>query len=323
MSNDQVTIKLETYFFFHGGNLCFWKWLPTSRDDALKFLVDSIRYEVYIDVGYSETFVNKPDLSEVGQSNTWIQALKVIVEFNTTSDVKKKVEEHNPPEELLSRIAHFFCILEDSIHDIIRNDLGQFWVSHPYHHPEEDERDILMGLRQRNPVTGKSEQFFYGGTIRLESRIPKEHEMIDKEKWEKLGKLIDRKYRSDLALVCLSNAYSLIREERNYRLALIEAVISLERAVFVHLAQYIPDEEKDKAHPFLNGESVKDAVNNLLPMVSQRLDIDAEAIKLCSDAIDVRNLIIHKTQFRCDQKRIEQYLDGIRFVVRKIVPHQM
>jgi hypothetical protein len=321
MTEEPHRIRLVSFFFFNDEEVGFWKWLPQSKEQSIKFTKDAIDYYVLIDTNYEGTFAFKPDLDKINLGNASVCALKVIVEFNVDSKTKEAIDRHDPPADLISKIAPFYCTLEDSIRDIIRNDLGQYWVPHPYHHPEESEREILGGLHFYDPTTKKMEKFLYGATIRLECPIPDEQVLIDEMKWKKIETLINENYRSDLSLVCLSNAFSLYLE-KNYRLALIEAVIALERALFKHLGQFIPENARVDAQPYLNGDSVTDAVNNLLPLVSERLAIDQASITMCSEAVNFRNQIIHQTRFRVDPNLVRQYLNCIRIIVRKIVPHQ-
>jgi hypothetical protein len=313
-------IKLVSFFFFDGAKLSFSEWLPQSKEQSIKFTKDDINYYIFVDENTPDTFKFKSNGGTVEFGNVR-GLLKVIVEFNVDAQTKDAIDRHDPPVELISRIAPVYCILEDSIRDIIRNDLGQYWIPHPYHHPEESERDILGGLHFYNTTTKKMEQFLYGATIRLECQIPDKQILIDEQKWEKIETLINENYRSDLALVCLSNAFSLF-QEKNYRLALIEAIISLERALFKHLPELIPETRRQSAQPYLNGDSVTEAVNNLLPLVSESLGIDQPSITMCSEAVNYRNQIIHQTRFRIDPNLVRQYLHCIRIVVRKIVPHQ-
>jgi len=174
--------------------LGFWKWLPQLKEQSIKFTKDAIDYYVFIDTNYEGTFTLKPDLDKINLGNAWVSALKVIVEFNVDSKTKEAIDRHDPPAELISKIAPFYCTLEDSIRDIIRNDLGQYWVPHPYHHPEESEREIFGGLHFYNPTTKKMEQFLYGATVRLECPIPDEQILIDEMKWKKIETLIDENY---------------------------------------------------------------------------------------------------------------------------------
>jgi hypothetical protein len=321
MIEKQHKIKLVSFIHFDEEELAFLKWLPQSKEQSIKLSKDAIDYYVFVDTNYMGTFFSTPNLDEI-KDNARVRALKIIVEFDVDSQTKEAIDRHDPPAELISRIAPVYCVLEDSIRDIIRNDLGQYWVPHPYHHPEESEQNILGGLHFFNPTTKKMEQFLYGAILRLECTIPDHQVLIDEIKWKKIETLIDENYRSDLALVCLSNAFSLYRE-KNYRLALIEAIIALDRALFKHLDQFIPEDSREIAQPYLNRDSVTDAVNNLLPLVSERLSIDQASITMCSEAVNYRNQIIHRTRFRIDPNLVRQYLNCIRIIVRKIVPHHL
>jgi len=314
-------INLVDFIFFKEGELAFWKWLPIKKSDAIKVTDGNVEFQVYVEPNYPGTFTFKSNLKGLSSGNHWVHALRVDVSFKVDVAVAKAINKMNPPSELIAKIAKSYRRLEDTLRDICRNDLGQWWLQHPKHDIEETDRDILGGMHVINSL-GRSRQFLTGAAIRLNSHIPKEKLLITQKHWKKLETLIVRGYRTDLALVCLANAESL-HHNQNYRIAMIEAVIALERAIFTFVRPSIPPQKLEKAEKYLKGDSVYDAAKNLLPLVAKNLNFNQKVIKDCCEAINKRNLIVHKTCFRLNPEEVKQYMCAINIVVRKLVPRQL
>lgn len=311
-------IDLVDFIFFKEGELGFWKWLPIGKSDAVKFTDGGVEFQVYVEPNYSETFTFKPNLKELSSSNHWVHALRVDVSFMVDDTVAGSIIRMNPPDELITKIAQPYRRLEYTLRDICRNDLGQWWLEHPKHDVEETDRDILGGMHVIDS-SGRSKQFLTGAAIRFKSLIPKEKLLITQKHWEKIETLLVEGYKTDLALVCLANAKFLCHNQ-NYRIAMIEAVIALERAIFKFIKPFIPPQKLEETKKYLSGESVHDAAENLLPLVDKKLNFNQKVIDDCCEAIKKRNLIVHRTMFKINPQKIEQYIYSINIVVRKLVP---
>jgi len=313
-------ISLVDFIFFEEGGLGYWKWLPICKSEALRFTDGFAAFHVYADPNYSETFTFLPDIQNISTGNHWIRALRVDVLFMVDPALEEAIMAKEPPEELITRIASSYRHLEDALRDICRNDLGQWWLEHPIHDPEETDRDLLGGMHVIDN-TGSSQQFPTGSAIRLKSQIPDEKLLITKEKWKTIEELIAQNYRTDVGLVCLANAEFLCHYQ-NYRLAIIEAVIALERAIFKYIGPYIPPKKRELLKERLSKNSVCDAAKELLPITIDKLGISNDTIYDCLEAINKRNLIVHKTCFRLQPSQVEQYIRAITTVVRKLIPHK-
>jgi len=157
-------VCLVDCIFFEKGELGFWKWLPIRKSEALKFTDGTITFHVYADPNYSETFTFLPDLQNISAGNYWVHALRVDVSFMVDHALERAIMSQEPPEELITRIASSYRHLENALRDICRNDLGQWWVKHPSHDPDETDRDLLGGMHVID-MKGNPLQFLTGATI--------------------------------------------------------------------------------------------------------------------------------------------------------------
>jgi len=237
MVKKKKKFRIFDFIFFEEGQLGFWRWLPISKSKAMRFKHGQLEFRVYVEPKYSETFIFEPDLAHLYKGNHWVRALKVDVIIPTSIKLEKAIYNMYPPTSLIRKIAHPYRVLINSLCDIVRNDLGQWWITHRQWHPSTSPRDVLGGMHYIDS-SGKSRQFLTRAAVNIKSRIPNKNELITKNRWKKIKQLINDQYRVDVAFVCLANAYYYYHRA-NYRVALIEAVIALERAIFKFVTKHL------------------------------------------------------------------------------------
>ncbi|MBA7514791.1 hypothetical protein ES705_06826 [subsurface metagenome] len=314
-------VKIYDFIFFENGSLGFWGWLPLGKANALKFRQNSLEFHVYVEPKYTETFHFTPDLSDLSNSNHWVRALKVDVYFDVTNNMLKAINRMNPPKMLIKKIAQAYRILNNSFRDIVRHDIGQWWTTHSFFRKSELPRDILGGMHIQCSHCDRSKQFLMGATVDFKSRIPRKGELISKRRWKKLEKLIGNQYRTDVALVCLANANAHYYSD-NFRIALLEGTIALERAIAEYLPRYISKSKLAFVEEILKKRSLRAAVKDLLPLIARKRKIENETVIDCYRAVEARNHVIHKTRFRLDPIDMKDYMKAINAVVKKLIPRQ-
>ena len=148
--------------------------------------------------------------------------------------------------------------------------------------------------------------------------MPNYNESIDENKWKKIQGLIINKYKSDLSFVCISNSKEYFWNG-NFRMALIEAVIALERALYNNLENYLDENDLVNCKHYFNNNSLTDIVKNVLPLAKDKLNISDNLIKVCLNAVNDRHLIVHKTCVNLNREKVKNYISTIDQIITKIV----
>ena len=303
-------------FFFPNTPFVFWRWLPIGIENALNVDIDGIKFKMCVDLKYKETSVTgeiKPQ--DVPTTSHWIQAFFIYLTVPVDDATEPKLFQMNPPEELIAKLASAIRKFEALLYGIVRNEIGQFWLSNSHEIDSLSDRETLINMEILNQE--KKWVQFCVGTIKAKSPIPRSDILINKERWFQFKNLIENNYKSDLSLVFFRNAEKYLRGD-NYRLAIVEACIALERAINVFIKDHLTSKRQSGLRSVINGNSLTKKVKMLLPELLPDDVIDDTVIQTCSDAVNLRNNIIHNSQVRNIELNTKKYLNGIKKILEKL-----
>jgi len=307
-------IKLRKYFFLES-SIAFFKWLPTLQNDILKITIDDITLEIFIEIKYKETSdFGVIEENKISMSNHWIKTLFIILNVPVDDASDNSFYELNPPPSILSKVVKTLRHFESSFYSIVRNDLGQYWLPNSHEIDSLKDEQILTNIQIFH--SGKWIQFCRD-IILGESNFPIPDIQINQERWYQLKELITNRYRCDLSLVFYRNAEYYLRH-KNFRVAMVEVCIALERAINTFIKNHMDEAAQMKLSPILNGNSLTDKVNELLPFLLPDDVIDNKVIDNCSDAVNLRNNIIHNSQVKIDKEKVSLYINEIKKILDKL-----
>lgn len=312
------SIRLRRYFFTDNP-FAFWRWLPDGLENALDITIQNVNFKMCVHLEYEETSDFKISPEDVPRGNHWIKAFLVYLTVPVEDDSDPNLYQMEPPDEVVSQVGSAIRQFEATLHGIVRNEIGQFWLHNSHKIDSLSDREILVNMQIMNPE-GEWAQFC-GGSISLKSPLPSSDELINQERWLHLKELLESNYKSDLSLVFFRNAQLHLRKD-NFRLAIVEACIALERAISIFIPNFIEDEVKEKYNLVLSSDSLSKKVKTLLPLLMDGLDINDETIKTCLQAVNMRNQVVHRSRVRLREKEIEDALQAIKKILDKLNPRK-
>ena len=209
-----------------------------------------------------------------------------------------------------------------------RDSKGQFWLSEHVYDPRQLVSDN-NGFDAR--VLIDDEQTFVRwcppGSIGLVSRCYGEERSVTKADWAELQLFFAANNSTEAIAEILSNAEQLI-EAGHRRSAIVEAVSALEAAVWRFA-------RKPKAAGLLSNTRVDlAALGNrvehlgfstsfsfLIPLLIPASDLTDEDIRVCRQAIDVRNNVVHNVQRDVEDNKVRKFVHRIRRVSNVLLGH--
>ena len=299
----------------HQSGIGFWCWLPYTQSDALVVEINGIQISLSVNIEHSGTSLHNIKIEDIPKGNHWIQTLIIHLEVPVENENDAGLYNMNPLPDLEQKIADTLRSFKSRFYNIIRNEMGQFWLPNSHHIDALSDREILTGTRIKAP-NGKWIQFC-PGLISMNSMIPRSDLLINEARWKKLKKLIEMNFKPDLSMVFLRNARQHMADEE-YRLAFVESCIALERAISIFLVERIPKENRQSSKVTLDGDSLKDKVHHLLPYLIDEIEINQQTILRCEDAVNLRNRIIHKAQVKIVKETANLLFCELEKVVRNL-----
>jgi len=86
------------------------------------------------------------------------------------------------------------------------------------------------------------------------------------------------------------------------------------------MPKFICEDQKKILNPILNGDSLKDKAKYLLPLLKDDVLVTDTTVKICEDAVEVRNRVIHRSCVNLVQADIGGALIAIKSVLDKLNP---
>jgi len=312
--------KIQLRKGFFPDNILFWQWLPDGLENALNVDIDGIKFEMCVHLKYKHTSDLTIDTKAIHNTNHWIKAFFIYLTVPVDDTTDSKLYQLNPPEELKGKIAKAIRKFLSLLYGIVRNEIGQFWLSNYHEIDSLSDGEILLNTEILNQE--KKWGFFCVGTVKGISTMPSTDISINKERWFQLKDLIEQVYKSDLGLVFFRNAEKHLKDY-NLRMAIVEACIALERTINVFIKDHLSSEKYSELKPVIDRNSLTDKVNKLLFELLPDNIINESVIETCSEAVGVRNNIVHNSQVRnIDYKKVKNYLNAIKRIIHKLTPRK-
>lgn len=295
-------------------DIAFLRFLPKNREDALRVAIGGIEFTAYVDLRAKGSTVGDVKEDEIPRGIN--RVLRFVV------DIKVPVIDPNdpiwykmdPPTQTIQELASAWRAFEANLYGIVRNELGQYWLPNSHEIESMPDRDLLVNLAIFDPETNQYRQFCTG-SVTFESRVPNLDWLIDSDRWKKLGTYIEAGYKPDLSLVFARNARSYLRQ-KEYRLAVVEACISLERAIAKAAPIVLSDQQMQQVNRFLSSDSLNDKVKEVLPLLMiNKGEVDFD-YNQCAKAVDLRNLVVHKACVNINQREATLAVSEIERIVR-------
>ena len=310
------TIKLRKHLYLDEP-FAFLKWLPDGLGNALEVNINGINIKTCVHLEYGATSDFKINSEEIPQSNHSIKTFILYLTVPVIDETDINLYGMSPPRDLSSSIAVALKQYLSILYGIVRNDIGQYWTKNSHEVESLDEDEILINIEVMNP-RGHWVQFCVG-KIGLMSIIYGADHYINHERWLRLKELIERNHRCDLSLVFFRNAQSHFYHG-NFRLAIVEACIALERAIAIFMPQFICDEQSGKYKQILEGDSLSEKAKQLLPLLKDEQQVTDLTVKTCVDAINIRNQVMHRSRVNLVEADILNAINSIKTVLDKLNP---
>jgi len=310
------SIKLRKYFF-PDDSFAFWRWLPDGIENALEVNIQDVNFKICVHLEYKETSFHDICPENVAHGNHWIRAFFVYITVPVENDSNPVLYHMEPPDEVVSKVASAIQQFETSFYGIVRNEIGQYWLQNSHEIELLSDREILINLQIMNPEEKWVQ--FCASTISLETPIPSSDELINRERWFQIKELLDNNYKPDLSIVFFRNAQLYLRKN-DFRLAIVEACIALERAISKFIPSFITTEIREEYRSALQGDSLSKKVEILLPLLVDGLSVYDKTIETCKDAVNLRNQVIHRSRVKLTEKEIRDSLKAIKSILDKLNP---
>lgn len=294
-------------------SICFWRWLPINEKDPLEVTIDSMRFRLFVNLKEMDSVFPPVEMDQIPRGNHWVNRIMVTIEVPVDDASNSIWYSMNPPVEFLSRIAKAWRVLESSFYAIVRNEIGQYWLPNSHEVEGLSDMELLTGMRIKQ-ANGQWKQFCRG-LVSLDSPIPSKDEMVDSQRWHLMSELIKKNYKPDLSLVFLRNAQKHFRL-KEYRIAIVEGCIALERAILHTASLLMSEAERDSLSAVLCNDSLTDKVNSILPILMRKKGKAAFDPMYCASIVNTRNQIIHKARVRLDEADARKQIKELAIIVR-------
>ena len=143
------SIRLRRHFF-PDSYFAFWRWLPDGLKNALDVTIEDVNFKMCVDLEYKETSEFKISPEDVAHGNHWIKALLVYLSVPVDDDSDPNLYQMEPPDKVLSKVASAIRQFEATLHGIVRNEIGQFWLPNSHEIDSLTDREILVNMQIMN-----------------------------------------------------------------------------------------------------------------------------------------------------------------------------
>ena len=270
-------------------------------------------------LGYKGTSFHDISPKDVHCGDHYIKAFIVYLEVPVEDDTGPNLYKMEPPVKIVSKVASVFRQFESLLYGIVRNEIGQFWLQNSHEVDLLSDSEILANIRILN--TEEKWVQFYNGSIPLKGQIPFPDELINKQRWFQIKELLENNYKPDLSLVFFRNAQAYFRKN-DFRFAIVEACIALERAISKFIPSFIATEIRKEYSSVLQGDSLSKKVEILLPLLVDGLIVNNKIIETCKDAVNLRNQVIHRSRVKLTKKVVRDSLKAIKSILDKLNPRE-
>lgn len=316
----------------------FSRWLPSTIDDHIIVQRENFELAIWFDVSGldfppdEERLDRTPILlAERANIEVTVRGLEAeLIDFvvrppRTSDSGDARLKE--TLEQLGINIYKFIVLTLNRLITYLRVEKGQYWLK------EHDQDTGLMGseLLQYNAEVSADRKSWRRWTPTdlqtMRVNMNPESSWIHREDWLKAGEYVKTQRSSNFVLDLLStsrsNAYIGSR-----RAALLDAVTALEisisefsqspnaRRAFGDIVSRRMDITSLKTQIDRLGNS--STIKYLFPVIFSENTMPTETLKICSDAIDERNNVIHNGQRDVSSKKIHKYIDAMDQVCRKL-----
>lgn len=317
-------------------SIAFKQWLPTKEEEAIALHDGDFTVRLWFDLSCVHTLEEISEEAISKWNNVRANKVNVDIEIDNVSDdlaeyiyaqqdwYKKEpgeAENHGDYERLFDEYhALGRKVLQASVRAVNRM-LSYFRIYKLQYWIEEykvDERNVSSyALRFKAQVKIKDHDWikWYPTTRMLYGTVCSEprQSLLERGEWSKVASFVKSQNRPPLQKELLANAFSLAGEEYA-RSALIEAVSALEAAIFDFAkAPNYPSFLSEETTKRIAGTSLASQVEHLglrgtirflFPIIFARETMPTELLKVCQEAVDVRNRLVHQGQRTVDPKKV-------------------
>jgi hypothetical protein len=146
---------------------------------------------------------------------------------------------------------------------------------------------------------------------------------VNQESWLQLGKFVEQNKRAPILHVVIANSLQHLNE-KNDRLAVIEAVIALESAIRQLLAKVIvrlpgvPPIDEKELDRLIEKAGLRLSTQVFFRLIQTRAELSEDDVSLVIEAIEVRNSIIHNSTLKIDSQKTWKYVNAIRRICERL-----
>lgn len=110
-------------------------------------------------------------------------------------------------------------------------------------------------------------------------------------------------------------------DDENYRMAIIELSIALERAIKVHLTKILKQKGVDNFDKLFKDQGLSSVIRFILPLLANKHKISAELLQNLSELITERNNILHQSKY--EVKWDPKYFESVVKLLDMLIPRYL
>jgi len=298
--------------------LTFQYFVPT-KEESLNIAFNDVEFKVFV---IPDAISIMLDVSEVSKHIN-IPVEYLFAQFslpvnNEDLELIKKEDKWPENNENLADYIELMKKLRKKLWEFSRFELGQNLDSLDYSYTPE------IALFKQLP-TGEYKHLSHPqSVVRLEIQMPDEFTLFGKEDIEAFQKHINKeKERISFCWQALMNAYDYF-DRRNYRMAIVESNIALERGICIRMQKHLPNNVD--IDDLLKSQKVTSVIKCVLPLVnliSEEFDISQDLLDRLIIARTKRNKILHNSQKEVKKEVAKKALTAIEELLDIVEPRYL